>query len=167
MLDAEIVALSAAICRAAIARAARVAVAESLTGGDVVSTLVRTPGASRMLSGAIVAYDTGLKQSLLGVEAELLRRESPVHPEVALAMARGVRRACALDGREADVGVATTGVAGPEPQDGRPVGLVYLAVSDAMGEEVAEHRYAGSRDDIRAAATAGALVLLARRLGVS
>ena len=115
-------------------RGLRIAIAESLTGGLVVAELTRIPGASVVVSGAIVAYDTEVKHSLLGVDAELLAREGAVHPEVARQMATGVRTALAVAGRPADVGVATTGVAGPADQDGRSPGTVYLGV--ALGDEV-------------------------------
>lgn len=109
----------------------RIAVAESLTGGLLADALVSVPGASRALSGGIVAYDTALKHTLLGVDAELLRARGPVDPEVAEQMAAGVRRALAVDGRPADIGVATTGVAGPDPdpQTGQAAGTVWIGLS--------------------------------------
>lgn len=105
-----------------------VAVAESLTGGLVVATLVSVPGASAVVRGGVVAYMTDVKTSVLGVDHELLDLEGAVHPEVARQMACG---AVALVG--ADYGVATTGVAGPDPQDGRPVGEVHVAVVGSSG----------------------------------
>jgi nicotinamide-nucleotide amidase len=100
-----------------------VAVAESLTGGLVASTLVGVPGVSAVFRGGVVSYATDLKHRLLGVDAGLLERNGPVDPEVALQMARGVR-----DRLGADWGLATTGVAGPGPQDGVPAGRVFVAV---------------------------------------
>jgi nicotinamide-nucleotide amidase len=141
-----------------------VAVAESLTGGAVVAALVGVPGASLVVRGGIVAYDTALKASLLGVPAGLLAQYGPVHPEVAAAMAEGVRGAAAVGGHPADFGVATTGVAGPDPQGAAPVGLVYVAVADAAGTTVREHRFAGGRAAIRAQACDAALDLLAEVL---
>ena len=105
-----------------------VAVAESLTGGLVLATLVSVPGASAVVRGGVVAYMTDVKTSVLGVDHDLLDLEGAVHPEVARQMARGV---VALVG--ADYGVATTGVAGPDPQDGRPVGEVHVAVVGPSG----------------------------------
>jgi PncC family amidohydrolase len=99
------------------------AVAESLTGGLVVAAVVDVPGASAVLRGGVVAYATDLKAALLDVDPGLLAQEGAVHPDVALAMARG---AAARLG--ADYAVATTGVAGPDPQDGHPVGEVHVAV---------------------------------------
>ena len=97
-----------------IAHGWTVAVAESLTGGLVVSSLVSVPGASATVRGGIVAYATALKHTLLGVDAALLAAQGAVHPDVARQMAEGVRGTAAIDGRAADVGIATTGVAGPD-----------------------------------------------------
>ena len=97
-----------------IAHGWTVAVAESLTGGLVVSSLVSVPGASATVRGGVVAYATALKHSLLGVDAALLAAEGAVHPDVARQMAEGVRETAAIDGRAADVGIATTGVAGSD-----------------------------------------------------
>lgn len=107
------------------------AVAESLTGGLVLDALVAVPGASACLRGGVVAYQSDVKRDLLDVSADLLAREGAVHPEVAAQMATGVRRRLA-----ADVGVATTGVAGPDPQDGRPPGTVHVAVAGPDGVRV-------------------------------
>ncbi len=136
------------------------AVAESLTGGAVLAELVSVPGASLVVRGGVVAYDTALKESLLGVPRGVLEANGPVHPEVASAMAEGVRTAAAIGGHPADLGLATTGVAGPDPQAGAPVGLVYIAVADAAGTTVREHRFAGDRATIRAQAARAALDLL-------
>jgi nicotinamide-nucleotide amidase len=139
------------------ARGLTLAVAESLTGGALCDAFVSVPGASAVLRGGVVAYATPVKASVLGVDAALLEREGPVHPDVARAMADGVRRALAVAGRPADVGVATTGVAGPEPQGGRPVGTVFAGV--AVGERLVavEGRFAGDRAAVRAAAVGLAL----------
>ncbi|RFU37335.1 nicotinamide-nucleotide amidohydrolase family protein [Actinomadura logoneensis] len=105
-------------------RGATAATAESLTGGLIGAELTRMPGSSATFLGAVVSYATGLKHRLLGVDEALLAAEGAVHPEVARQMAEGVR-----DRLGASYGVAVTGVAGPEPQDGRPVGTVYVAVA--------------------------------------
>ena len=140
-----------------IARGWTVAVAESLTGGLVVAALVSVPGASATVRGGVVAYATALKHSLLGVDAALLAAEGAVHPEVARQMAEGVREAAAVEGAAADVGIATTGVAGPTPQDGTPVGTVYIAVATPTGTRVEALRLAGTRAQIRSEATRSAL----------
>ena len=91
------------------------AVAESLTGGLLAATLVDVPGASAVFRGGVIAYATDVKATLLGVDPALLAERGPVDPQVAAQMATGVRVRLG-----ADVGVSTTGVAGPDPQDGQP-----------------------------------------------
>jgi nicotinamide-nucleotide amidase len=127
-----------------------IAVAESLTGGLLTAELVRIPGASAVLCGGVVAYQTPLKSLLLGVDEALLAQHGAVHPEVARQMATGVRTALAVGGRPADIGVATTGVAGPHPQDGQPVGTVYLGVAFGDTVRAVALRLSGDRAGIRA-----------------
>lgn len=145
-------------------RGESLAIAESLTGGLLANAIVRVPGASTVLRGAIIAYATPLKASLLGVPEALLAEHGAVHPEVASRMAEGVRIAAAVDGLPADVGLATTGVAGPDAANGVPVGLVYVAVADARGTQVREHRFSGDRAAIRAQAVDAAIELLAEKV---
>lgn len=140
----------ARLVEALVERGLRIGVAESLTGGLLVAELIRTPGASATVSGGIVAYATPVKQRLLGVDAELLAREGAVHAEVARQMARGARSALAVDGHPADIGVATTGVAGPDPQDGRDPGTVFIGVSGLGADAAVELALTGSREQIRA-----------------
>ena len=149
--------LSARTVAALTARSLTVAVAESLTGGLLVAELIKTPGASAVVNGGIVAYRTRIKHSVLGVDAALLARHGAVHPQVAAEMAVGVRSALALDGVAADIGLSTTGVAGPDSQDGHPVGTVFLGL--ARGTEVVTRQLAltGTRDEIRAAVVEAAL----------
>lgn len=132
-----------------------VAVAESLTGGLVLAALTDVPGASAVVRGGAVVYATDTKRSLLGVDAGLLASRGPVDPEVAVAMARGVRLLFA-----SEIGLATTGVAGPDPQEGHPVGEVYVAVADGVGEQVRPLRLTGQRDAIRRATVQAGLELL-------
>jgi nicotinamide-nucleotide amidase len=130
-------------------RGLSLAVAESLTGGLLAAALVGVPGASTVFRGGVIAYNTALKASILGVDPDLLAEHGPVHPEVARQMALGVRRACAVDGVECDVAIATTGVAGPGPQDGHPAGEVYVGF--AVGSRVHTLRLSlkGDREAIR------------------
>ncbi|MFJ6941147.1 CinA family protein [Streptomyces sp. NPDC101132] len=121
-----------------------VAVAESLTGGLVAAELTAVPGASRSFRGSVTAYATDLKRDVLGVDAELLAARGAVDPQVAAEMADGVRRALG-----ASWGISTTGVAGPEGQDGRPVGTVYVAVAGPAGGKTAALRLNGGRAEIR------------------
>lgn len=136
-----------------------VGVAESLTGGLLAAALVEVPGASASVRGGILAYATDLKHSLLGVESALLESVGPVHPEVARQMAEGVRRALGRDGVPVDVGIATTGIAGPDSPDGQPVGTVHIAVATPTGTQVASLALTGDRAEIRAESVRRALRL--------
>ncbi|WP_093841334.1 CinA family protein [Streptomyces aidingensis] len=144
-----------------LARGQTLAVAESLTGGLVAAALTGVPGASRAFRGSVTAYATGLKQELLGVDGALLAERGAVDPEVARQMALGVR-----DRLGADWGISTTGVAGPEPQDGKPVGTVYTAVAAPGAAEALALRLAtdGDRAAIRAASVRGVLTALRNAL---
>ena len=137
-----------------------VGVAESCTAGLVAAALASRPGASAWLRGGIVSYATGLKASLLGVDAELLARLGPVSAPVAEAMAAGARRALG-----ADLAVSVTGFAGPDgdPKRGIPVGTVFLGWSDPAGSGSERIALRGDRDAIRLAARDAALALLLRR----
>jgi nicotinamide-nucleotide amidase len=142
-------------------------VAESLTGGAVSAELVSVPGASAVFWGGVVAYATSVKESLLGVEAELLARTGPVHPDVALQMADGVRRVVAVDGRPADVGISTTGIAGPDSPDGQPVGTVHVGIVTPEVSVAVELHLDGDRAEIRAASVEAVLSALLEVLGNS
>lgn len=138
------------LVHALIERGLTVACAESLTGGLLVAELIRVPGASATVRGGVVAYDTWLKHSLLGVDEQLLDTVGPVHPEVARQMARGVTRAAAVNGIDADIGVATTGVAGPDWQHGQSPGTVYIGLAVAGVVRATRLTLAGDRAQIRA-----------------
>ncbi|MDH6576514.1 CinA family protein [Kitasatospora sp. MAP5-34] len=140
-------------------RGATLAVAESLTGGLLAATLVDVPGASASFRGSVTAYATEVKASVLGVDEGLLAVRGPVHPVVARQMAEGVRRLLG-----ATYGLSTTGVAGPEPQDGQPVGTVHLAVAGPTGSLVASPLLSGCRATIRETAVVAALELLLARI---
>ena len=145
---------------AALTAAGRtLAVAESVTAGLVCGRVADVPGASAVLRGGLVAYATDLKADLLGVDPALLAERGAVDPDVAAAMARGVRQRLG-----ADIGVATTGVAGPAEQDGAPPGTVFVAVATAAGEQVELHRFAGGRAAVRAAAVDAAVAAVLRCL---
>lgn len=156
--------LGAGIIGSLTAKHLTIAVAESLTGGLLVAELIRTPGASAVVLGGVVAYSTELKHTVLGVDAEVLAAHGAVHPDVAAQMAAGVRDALAVAGEPAYIGISTTGVAGPDQQDGQPVGTVYLGF--AIGTEVRTKRLQleGDREAIRRAAVVESLSELARLL---
>ncbi|MBQ1073723.1 CinA family protein [Micromonospora sp. C31] len=135
------------------------ATVESLTGGLLAASIVEIAGVSGIFRGGLVVYATELKSRLAGVPEDLLADRGPVDPDVAVALAEGGRRRCG-----ADWGLATTGVAGPEPQDGKPVGLVYVAVAGPSGTHVRQLDLDGGRDHIRSATVVEALRLLAARI---
>lgn len=133
-----------------------VATAESLTAGLLAATIAEVPGASTVLRGGLIVYATELKHDLAGVPAEILARHGAVSAETARALAVGAARRCG-----ADVGVGLTGVAGPDRQEGQPVGTVHVGVS-TPGREAWSVRMtlAGDRGAIRRAACDAALDLL-------
>jgi len=136
-----------------------VAVAESLTGGLVAAALTDVAGASAVVRGGVLAYATDLKASVLGVDAVLLARAGAVDADVAEQMASGVRSLM-----RATYGLATTGVAGPDQADGRPVGTVFVAVVGPGTSRVKALSLAGNRADVRARSVLAVLELLAEEL---
>lgn len=146
----------AALVADAIAKNVTVGTAESLTAGMVAATIAEVPGASAMLQGGVIAYQNSVKEKQLGVSSELLASKGAVDPEVACAMALG---ACIAVG--ARLGVSTTGVAGPEPHQGKAVGLVYVAVAFDGVARAEEFHFDGDREAIRVQATQAALTLVA------
>jgi nicotinamide-nucleotide amidase len=135
------------------------AIAESLTGGLLADAFVSVPGASKVLRGSVVAYATALKHELLGVDAELLKSRGAVDAEVAIEMAVG-----AANRLGADVAVSTTGVAGPDEQDGKSVGTVFVGLLTPEGSNVIELHLAGSRAEIRSQAVTAAVAALLKVL---
>jgi nicotinamide-nucleotide amidase len=155
----------AAILKALEARGFKLALAESLTGGLLSAEIVSVPGASNVLLGSIVAYQTSLKHELLGVSRALLENQGAVDPEVAAQMATGVRTKLANKTNTDEnlvIGISTTGVAGPDAQDGVAVGTVYIAISGpgAIGDSVYAHEFSGGREAIRAATVTAAIAAL-------
>jgi nicotinamide-nucleotide amidase len=145
-----------------------VATAESLTGGQIGATITSIPGASKIYRGGIVSYATDLKSSLLGVSDALLEQVGAIQADVALQMAKGV-----AEKLDSDFGLAVTGVAGPESQDGHLPGTVFVAcverdeqgsIVDSVVEEL--HLYPEIEDprlaraEIREETVAAALELL-------
>jgi nicotinamide-nucleotide amidase len=151
---------AAAVLSALRHRGLTLATAESLTGGLVGAALTAVPGSSDGYRGGVVCYATDLKATLAGVPADLLAEHGPVAPETAAALAAGVAASC-----RADVGAATTGVAGPSPQDGHRVGEVYVAVA-LPGQEprVRELRLTGGREEIRRSSVDAVLDLVLEAL---
>src|SRR3954454_5512598 len=136
-------------------RGATVAVAESLTGGLLGAALTSMPGSSATFRGGLLVYSTDLKETLCGVPGPLLDAEGAVSAEVAAAMAAGVR-----DRTGATFGVALTGVAGPDPQDGKRPGTVFVAVAGPAGGQVRALQLPAPRAEIRAGSVDAALEML-------
>jgi PncC family amidohydrolase len=136
-------------------RGESVATAESLTGGLLSAQLTDVPGASRSFVGGVVSYATRVKVAILDVPTEVVEQHGVVSEQCAVAMARGVR--LRLD---ATWGMATTGVAGPDSQEGRPVGTVWVAVAGADVVEARLLDLAGDRLAIRHAACEAVLSVL-------
>lgn len=129
------------------ARGQTVATAESLTAGLLAATIAGVPGASAVLRGGLITYTVETKITLAGVPRELLDDVGPVASPTAAALAQGARDRCG-----ATWGVGLTGVAGPEPHGGHPVGTVYLGLAGPGATDVAHLQLDGSRWDIRLAA---------------
>jgi nicotinamide-nucleotide amidase len=146
---------AAAAVHALVERGETFATVESITGGLIASTVVEIAGVSAVYRGGLVVYATDLKETLAGVSGALLEERGPVDPDVASALATGARERC-----KADWAVATTGVAGPEPQGGKPVGTVYVAVAGPYGAEVRHLALDGGREAVRNGAATAALRLL-------
>ena len=148
--------METAVGRLVAARGWHLGVAESVTGGLIASRIVAQPGASTWFAGGVVAYGSEVKRSLLGVG------DGPVvSARAACEMAAGAAKVLG-----ADLALSTTGVAGPDLQDGQAVGTVFVGLALAGGEpEAVELKVPGDRDRIRQYATISALDVLRKRLG--
>lgn len=136
------------------------ATAESCTGGLLGALLTAVPGSSDVYRGGVISYCNAVKHGLLGVPEALLEEYGAVSWQVAEAMAEGACRAA-----QADFGVSTTGLAGPDGDgSGKPVGLVYVGCAGPKGMTHRELHLTGSRDEIRQQACREALALLESRL---
>ncbi len=144
--------LAGAALAAASAAELTVAVAESLTGGALAAALTDVAGASDVLVGGVVAYDESIKQKMLGVDPQLLRTVGTVHADVAKQMAQGVARVTG-----ADLGVATTGVAGPSTHSGHSPGTVFVAWAVRGDVFSRGFTFPGDRDWVRRCTVAAAL----------
>ena len=145
-------------------RGQSLAVAESLTGGLLAAEFVAVPGASRVFRGGVIAYDTAIKASLLGVDTALLAERGAVDPGVAAAMATGACAQLGIGGDNATYALSTTGVAGPDPQDGHAVGTVFVGLCGPFGVSVSALQLAGDRAHIRKQAVDEAVKMLHEHL---
>ncbi len=142
-------------------RGLTLATMESCTGGLLADTITNVPGSSRYFRGSIVSYATEVKE-LMGVDPAIIREYGVISDETAIAMA-----AAARERLRADVGVGVTGVAGPDPQDGKPVGEVHIAVDTGTGPAaVISYTMAQNREQVKRRAVTQAISLLRRTLGV-
>jgi nicotinamide-nucleotide amidase len=149
---------AAPLLQALIRHGLTVATAESLTGGLLAAALTDPPGASRAVLGGIVAYATVAKESVLRVPGALLQESGTVSAPTAAAMARHARLRFS-----ATLGIATTGVAGPDPAEGHPPGLVFVATDLAGGPALGQRlELDGDRAAVRAATVEAALALALR-----
>ncbi len=156
----ELVRLAAVVGRRLHDLGATVSTAESCTGGLVAHTLTEISGSSAWFMGGAVVYGDALKRALVGVPAELLERHGAVSEPVAAAMAAGARERFG-----SDIALAVTGIAGPTgATPTKPVGLVFLAVSDAQTTVVERHVWAGDRSANKRQSAHALLWLLLRRL---
>ncbi|TCM50246.1 CinA family protein [Kribbella sp. VKM Ac-2568] len=137
-------------------RGETLATAESLTGGLVGAALTDIPGISAIYRGGVVVYATDLKATLAGVPTDLLAQVGPVHSDTAAALAAGVRERLG-----ATYGLATTGVAGPDPQDGIEAGTVYVAAAGPDVVKVRKLSLSGDRATIRRGSVEAVLDLAA------
>ncbi|KXX77071.1 CinA-like protein [Madurella mycetomatis] len=137
-------------------------VAESLTAGSLMAAVTSVPGAGSVFRGGVVSYATPLKQALLGVDPALIARGGVICGDVAAQMAEGARRATTFEGSTPTTwGIGTTGGAGPDPQDGKPPGTVYIGIASPEGSRAfGPFGFPGSRDSVREATVLEALARL-------
>ncbi|HKF48532.1 MAG TPA: competence/damage-inducible protein A [Terracidiphilus sp.] len=141
-------------------RQATLATAESCTGGLVAQRITSVPGSSRSFLGGAVVYSDELKADLANVPSDLIEKQGAVSEEVARALAIGIRERTG-----STIGLGVTGIAGPTGgTETKPVGLVYIAVSDAQRTDVLERTFRGTRQLIRNLTAQQALDLIRRRL---
>jgi len=146
-------AMEEVVARVLTENRATIAVAESCTGGLLAERLTNIPGSSSYFLGGVVCYSNELKSALVGVPAELIESKGAVSPEVALALAEGIRKTTG-----ATIGVGVTGIAGPgggTPE--KPVGLVHIGIADERGPRERRFQFPGDRERIRMHASQTAL----------
>jgi PncC family amidohydrolase len=149
-----------ASCRAANRT---LATAESCTGGLVAHLITEVPGSSAYFVGGLITYDNDVKTALADVPPSVLDAHGAVSAQVAVAMAEGTRRRLGVD-----VAVSVTGVAGPDGgSDTKPVGLTYVGIADADGDDVRRHQWSEDRSGNKRASAAAALSLVLERLTAS
>ncbi len=157
-LSAEIIELAQQIVNTLRERSETLSTAESLTAGDLSSAIVTIAGASDVFVGGVTAYRDEIKISHLGVDPRLIAAHSSISEQVAVAMASGAQKSFGTTWA-----ISTTGVAGPNPLDGHPVGTVWVAIEGPISQSI-ELALSGERESVRNAATASAIASFARIL---
>jgi len=157
-LPQEIIGLAAEVVEALRERGETLSTAESLTAGAISSAIVSISGASDVFVGGITAYRDEIKISDLGIDPALIEEHTSVSEEVVVAMAQG-----AIKKFGTTWAIGTTGVAGPNPLDGHPVGMVWVAIAGPLCQSI-ELSLSGERESVRNAATASAIATFARIL---
>ncbi|UCF31468.1 MAG: CinA family protein [bacterium] len=148
------------IARICLEKKWRIAVAESCTGGLLGGRITAVPGSSSYFLGGVVAYSNSLKVSLLHVDPDLIQQHGAVSGDVARAMAKGIAAAAT-----AEIGVAVTGVAGPEGSEEKPPGTVFIAVCTPLVSLSRHYHFSGDRAAVREAAVREALALVVECAG--
>ena len=141
-----------------VAKGLTLATMESCTGGLLASTITDVPGSSAYFKGGFVSYTSEMKVAL-GVDADAIEKHGAVSHETAKVMAEAARRRLM-----ADIGVAVTGVAGPDSLEGKPPGLAYVAIADKEKTQSIEGRYPPRRVDVKRLVVTHTLYLLIQRL---
>ena len=154
----EILGFSAEIVEHLRQRGETISTAESLTAGSVSAGIVTVAGASDVFVGGVTAYRDEIKISHLNVDPALIQKQTVISEEVAIAMAKG-----AINSFGTTWAIATTGVAGPTPSDGYPIGVVWVAIEGPISHTI-ELALSGDRDSVRNAATSSAIATFARIL---
>ena len=154
----EILGFSAEIVEHLRQRGETISTAESLTAGSVSAGIVTVAGASDVFVGGVTAYRDEIKISHLNVDPALIQKHTVISEEVAIAMAKG-----AINSFGTTWAIATTGVAGPTPSDGYPIGVVWVAIEGPISHTI-ELALSGDRDSVRNAATSSAIATFARIL---
>ena len=150
-----------ALIRGLQAQGLTVATCESLTGGMICAALVDVPGASRVVRGGLITYQTDTKSLLAGVDAGLIETHGVVSAEVARAMAAGTR-----DALHADIAVSATGMASPGEIGDPPAGTVFVGLASATGVQAVELHLTGDRQAVRQQTVDTAIKLIGQEIGI-
>ena len=150
-----------ALIRGLQAQGLTVATCESLTGGMICAALVDVPGASRVVRGGLITYQTDTKSLLAGVDAGLIEAHGVVSAEVARAMAAGAR-----DALHADIAVSATGMASPGEIGDPPAGTVFVGLASATGVQAVELHLTGDRQAVRQQTVDIAIKLIGQEIGI-